>query len=205
MNVLFCRLLKGEMKQLDPLPDSTTHVSVQIYFSVRVLFLIPKMQVSTDIPKMEDSPTMNQLILLELPGNQESEYLRILQEIGTNYLNFGTRLLNDKRGSRVKSFEHECGKNCSLINWHILQVWVSGEGRKPITWKTLVTVLKEVQLEELARKIKSCLNETNESATLGILRSTAGSVITHSVSIKSLIIVVLGVLLAIVVALLVTK
>ena len=157
---------------------------------------------------MEDIPTMPQLQLLKLPADQEGDDMRIVQEIGTNYLRFGTMLLNDEQGSLVKSFQHQFQRDCSSINWNILQKWVSGVGRKPTNWKTLVTVLKEAQLEELARKIENCLanhNEINESANLGIPHSTTGNTIPHSLSIKSWVIIFLVGVVAILVALLVTK
>ena len=106
---------------------------------------------------MEDIPTMPQLQLLELSANQDGEDLRIVQDIGTHYLNFGTRLLNDEQGSQVKSLEHQFQRDCNAINWNILQAWISGKGRKPISWKTLVTVLREIQLEVLAQKIETSL------------------------------------------------
>ena len=117
-----------------------------------------KIQVSTHKPhNMEDIPTMPKLQLLKLPANQDGEDLRIVEDIGTHYLDFGTKLLNDKQGSRVKALEHQFQRDCNAINWKILQAWISGEGREPISWKTLVTVLKEIQLGVLARKIETSL------------------------------------------------
>ena len=106
---------------------------------------------------MEDTPTMPQLQLLNIPTHKDGEGLRIIHGIGTTYLDFGTMILNDDLSSRVKSLEHQFQRDCNAINWNILQAWVSGEGRKPVTWKTLVTVLKEIQLEVLARKIEICI------------------------------------------------
>ena len=100
---------------------------------------------------------MPQLQLLKLPTNDDHKDLRIIRDIGTHYLDFGTRLLNDKQGSWVKSLEHQFQRDCNAINWNILHMWISGEGRKPISWETLVTVLKEIQLGVLAQKIETFL------------------------------------------------
>ena len=46
-------------------------------------------------------------------------------------------------------------KNSEEINVEILQEWVEGRGKQPVTWDTLVDVLCDTQLTELATEIAS--------------------------------------------------
>ena len=39
------------------------------------------------------------------------------------------------------------------INIDILQMWIRGEGKKPITWETLADCLRDIGLSELAHDI----------------------------------------------------
>ena len=35
--------------------------------------------------------------------------------------------------------------------------WLSGEGRRPVTWRTLISVLNEIECSELAKDVVSTL------------------------------------------------
>ena len=48
---------------------------------------------------------------------------------------------------------HEHQRDAELINLKILQKWINGVGQ-PVSWDTLVQVLKDIQLHELARKVE---------------------------------------------------
>ena len=41
-----------------------------------------------------------------------------------------------------------------MITLKILQKWINGMGQKPVSWNTLVQVLYDVQLNQLANEIK---------------------------------------------------
>ena len=50
------------------------------------------------------------------------------------------------------------------INMEILQEWVSGRGRLPVSWVTLTEVLQDVELCELASDIEAVkLHTTDDS------------------------------------------
>ena len=79
--------------------------------------------------------------------------VNLLQEIGINYFEFGTFLLNDDTGARVSALEEELKQNAKNINRRIFQEWLSGGGRKPVSWGTLIAVLEDIGLSELAKSI----------------------------------------------------
>ena len=75
-------------------------------------------------------------------------------EIGVHYYTFGVQLLQDSTGNQVSALEKEMGKNAQDINHQIFTFWLHGKGRQPVTWGTLVAVLQDVGLEQLAKDIK---------------------------------------------------
>ena len=76
-------------------------------------------------------------------------------EIATKYVRFGIFLLNDRTGSRVKIMAHKHLNDAERINTEILQEWVTGRGRQPVTWATLVKVLHYIELSTLAGEIEA--------------------------------------------------
>ena len=89
-------------------------------------------------------------LLLNFPGK-----VNIVQQIGTTSTVFGTFLLNDDNQVRVTALAKQCSNDASEINMAILREWLQGSGVKPVTWGTLVEVLKNCRLDELAEKIES--------------------------------------------------
>ena len=82
--------------------------------------------------------------------------INIPREIGREYHNFGTLLLEDQTMAHIQDLEHRFQKNGEEINRYILQEWLQGKGKKPITWVTLAKVLIDIGKGELAKKVESC-------------------------------------------------
>ena len=70
-------------------------------------------------------------------------------------MNFGILLLKDETGSNVAAITNKHLGNAELINIEILQEWVSGRGKKPVSWRTLIEVLRDTGLGVLADDIES--------------------------------------------------
>lgn len=79
----------------------------------------------------------------------------ISEQIGNNYKRFGILLLDDPNGVRVNDIERKHHEEGRAINLEILQKWLEGSGKKPMTWKTLIDVLFEIGLTALANDIKA--------------------------------------------------
>ena len=106
--------------------------------------------------KKQDQPTLPQLI--DFPTSADGEGLNITKEIGADYNMFGVLLLNDKCGATISALERQHQNRATSINLEILQQWIRGSGRKPVTWETLVKVLRQIELNILADKIESSLS-----------------------------------------------
>ena len=95
-------------------------------------------------------------LLLDFPSNAGS--VNIIECIGTNYEMLGTLLLNDDTGAKTAAIIEDCRGNAPTINYKVLQQWIQGRGRQPVTWDTLVGVLRRINLSELANTIESALS-----------------------------------------------
>ena len=96
-------------------------------------------------------PTM--LELIRFRGREKR--INIPQEISTKYTWFGCLLLEDSTGAKVNNIEHKHGKDAEQINTEILQEWLKGRGKQPVSWRTLIEVLHDVKLSNLASDIEA--------------------------------------------------
>ena len=81
--------------------------------------------------------------------------INIPQEIGVKYHDFGLLLLEDDTGSRIHVLTHKHMNDEPEINLEIIQQWVTGRGKHPVTWKTLTEVLRDIELSTLAEEIEA--------------------------------------------------
>lgn len=97
-------------------------------------------------------PTLRELLRFTCT---DGKVVSIPVEIAIKYVQFGTFLLNDRNGSRVKIMAHKHHYDAEQINTEILQEWLAGRGSQPVTWATLVEVLRDIELSALAGEIEA--------------------------------------------------
>ena len=86
----------------------------------------------------------------------DGRVINIPVEIGNKYVQFGAFLLeDDSTGSRVKIMAHKHLNDAELINTEILKEWLTRRGKQPVTWATLVEVLRNIELSTLAYEIEA--------------------------------------------------
>ena len=95
-------------------------------------------------------PTLPQLMRLKIP-----------EKVGGHYRNFGTLLLNDDTGSLVDIAEKSCHYQLDDIVTSILRKWLQ-EGPTPVTWDNLIQVLRDCNLQTLAK----CVEQTHREVIL---------------------------------------
>ena len=107
-------------------------------------------------PSQSDKPIMQ--LLVNFP-TQSGENIKIIQRMASEYRYLIINLLSDDDGAITKSIVAENHFQADKITLAVLSRWLQGEGRKPKTWATLITVLHEIELSELAGDIeKNLLN-----------------------------------------------
>ena len=90
-------------------------------------------------------------------------FIDIAEEIGPDYEKFGTLLLEDKNGNKVKIIRMSEHDDPLRITVEILRQWLQEKGRMPVTWQTLVKCLQDINLNVLADKMDRSLSEHNGS------------------------------------------
>ena len=85
----------------------------------------------------------------------DGRVINIPVEIATKYVQFGAFLLVDTTGSRIETMAHKHSNDAERINMEILKEWLTGRGKQPVTWATLVEVLHDVKLSTLACDIEA--------------------------------------------------
>ena len=81
----------------------------------------------------------------------------------------GIFLLEDDNGMLVDALSSEHQHNAEAITRTIFQRWITGTGRKPTTWRTLVHVLRECQLAAQADAIDAYYGGSYLSSVLTYL------------------------------------
>lgn len=104
---------------------------------------------------LSDTPTLPGLLGFKtLSGNS----INIAKEIGKHYSTLGPLLLNDDSGAITSVIVSQHQRDAASINCEILMQWVQGKGKHPVSWSTLIAVLKEVHLT-LAQQIEEDMIE----------------------------------------------
>ena len=93
-------------------------------------------------------------LLLAFPAHGTS--INIIQKIGTNYSTFGILLLNDLTGEVLNGLRHDHPSNVEDITMAIFMRWLQGKSNTPVTWNSLVNVLRKSELHILADQINAC-------------------------------------------------
>jgi len=86
---------------------------------------------------------------------REERPVNIPKAIGTNYIRFGARLLNDPTGQKLNELFLDHMDDAERNSKTVLQEWIAGRGKHPVTWKTLTEVLQDINLDSLAEEIEA--------------------------------------------------
>ena len=98
-----------------------------------------------------DPPTLHELLHFPVKDG----FKDIMVEIQNDYVKLGIQLLQDDTGNIVAGIERMKRGDPGDITVEILRLWLQGEGRKPVTWQTLVECLEDTQLHVAAHYIKA--------------------------------------------------
>ena len=115
--------------------------------SSTIATIIPTTQFPNDV---SSPPT---LPLLQTFPKRSGGFLNIIEEVtGKNHA-LGICLLNDNNGATTSNIEAQYRPDQTRITKAIFQRWLTGTGKSPPSWATLITVLSEIEHRTLARDI----------------------------------------------------
>ena len=101
-----------------------------------------------------EKPTLPALLKYP-PCCSSHQCINIAARIGDKYWKFGIFLLDDKHGDVVDAIVHSMyQQDTEQINVKIFQKWLNGMGLQPVSWETLVQVLKDIGFNELAKELE---------------------------------------------------
>ena len=103
------------------------------------------------IDDQADRPTLIECIRFQ--GRERR--ITIPQEIGVKYHEFGLFMLGDPNGVRIRALAHKRNNDANEINREIIEEWVAGKGKHPVTCKTLTEVLHDIELLTLTEEIEA--------------------------------------------------
>jgi hypothetical protein len=97
---------------------------------------------------LDSAPKLHQLDLLECSGKS----LKLIQSIAAKWEQIARRLYFDHHVIGI--ITKDCHQQAELACQSVLTRWLNGEGRQPISWTTLITVLDEADLSSVAEDLK---------------------------------------------------
>ena len=89
-----------------------------------------------------------------------SKIVNIIQKTSTSYSQLGMHLLDDDNCEIIDVLKEKCHHDPVEIITAVYKKWISGTGKKPTTWQTLIGVLREIELNSLADEIEHTLCST---------------------------------------------
>lgn len=121
----------------------------------------------------ELSPTERPTLvkLLKFPIEDGGSHIDIIEKVSTKYNKFGVFLLEDETGSKVDTIESHYREDPERINHEIFRRWLSGQGKQPVTWKTLIKVLHDSRLSYIADAIEATFTQPLVQSTKQLMQS----------------------------------
>ena len=130
------------------LPTKFCFTALLILLVSGVIFMA--LSLGREVDYKSTKPSMKELTNLD--------DVHIIERIGVDYRDIATELVNDIHGTILPAIEKDqLGKTDEIIAT-IFRRWLAGKGRQPVTWQTLVDVLRDTaKLHNLADDIVSAL------------------------------------------------
>ena len=96
---------------------------------------------------IDSTPELHQLDLLEHSGKS----VRLIQHMTAKWEQIARRLYF--KGHMIETIRKDCPQQAESACQSMLTKWLNGEGRQPISWRTLITVLNEADLSSVAQDL----------------------------------------------------
>ena len=74
--------------------------------------------------------------------------------IGVDSYKLGLVLLEDDYGNKTDAIAAAHRHDPEMIAIKVFQKWINGDGKTPVTWTTLIQVLKDLKMNRLAETLQ---------------------------------------------------
>lgn len=89
-----------------------------------------------------------QLTSLKCPSGKK---LKIISALASQWKKFGIHLNFDETGYTLRNIKKECSEECCI---EMMEMWLEGKGRQPVTWATLIELLEDAEHKSIAEQLK---------------------------------------------------
>ena len=107
---------------------------------------------------LASAPTLPEFLSFK---SSSGSTINIVQQIGMHHSTLGPLLLNDDKGAVTAAIVSQHHQNADAINQEILTRWLQGQGKQPVTWSTVIDVLRNAGLPELTKIIQEGLSSSS--------------------------------------------
>ena len=96
--------------------------------------------------------------LLSMLKTKSGAKINIIDQVAPYWPDFALKLDFDPCGGTIQIIEKKCHHDPKDCCREVMQLWLEGKGsRQPATWKLLVEILHECDLNTLAGKVQDAL------------------------------------------------
>lgn len=155
---------------------------VSLYSSTHMFYIVPSLHTGLypHMVQLDQLSSLPYYFSVRITGDHTSQsklreciifqgkerQINIPRQIGATYSLFGIFLLEYSTGARIKAIELNCHGDPERISIEILNEWLCGRGKHPVTRNTLVEVLFDIGLATLAAEIEDVRCQTTEQREL---------------------------------------
>ena len=97
-------------------------------------------------------PTLAKLMLLKTASGEK---IKIIHSLAPHWNLFGVLLEFDHNGTQVETIDKKHRGDPVACCQAMFQHWLSGNGRKPLSWRTLIELLEDADQEVLAGEVRN--------------------------------------------------
>ena len=100
---------------------------------------------------LTDEVSLDKLSLMKLPNG---ERVKIVETVAKDWRKVGCQLNFDRVGNQLDIIERQKSNNPVACCEAMFQHWLNGNGVKPVTWRTLIDILKDCEHVVLAQQVE---------------------------------------------------
>ena len=100
---------------------------------------------------------MVSMYLLTSLKTKSGEKISIIKQVTPHWRKFALRLDFDRDGTMIQIIEGNKPNNLEACCQEMMQMWLQGKGRQPVTWELLVEILHDCDLNVLAEQVEDAV------------------------------------------------